>query len=224
MTIEEDIFKRSKVDFKKLKDYGFLENDKGYLYSKLIMNNKFRVDITIDYQGKVTGKIYDLSFQEEYTNFRIEASAGYFIAKLKKEFITVLEDIKNKCFINEYFIYAQSNRITNLIKEKYGDNPNFEWEKYPGYATFKNKETNKWYGIIMNIDKSKLDCKLKGEVEIIDIKLDKDEIKNLLKVKGYYPAYHMNKQNWLTIILDDTLSDEEIMNLVAKSYSYALKK
>ena len=86
---------------------------------------------------------------------------------------------------------------------------------------FRNPCSKKWYGLISNIDKSKIDKKSKGEVEILNIKLDKDEIQDLLKQKGFYPAYHMNKQSWITIILDETLCDKKIMALIEKSHNFS---
>ena len=222
MTIEEELFRRTKIDFDKISKYGFKKDQSLYKYSKNIMNNNFRVDIEINEDGIVKGKVFDLSFGEEYTNFRVKESMGSFASQVKEEFENLLKDIKSNCFTKEVFIYEQSNRITKAIKEKYGDNPEFEWEKFPLYATFKNKYSNKWYGIIMNLDKSKLGEKSTGEVEIIDIKLEANEIRDLLTQDGFYPAYHMNKKNWITIILNNTISDENIMKLIDKSYSYTI--
>ena len=221
MTIEEEIFKKTKVDLNKILKYGFKKEKSLYKYSKNIMNDSFRIDIEID-NGKVKGKVFDLSFGDEYTNFRIEDNIGSFVGQVRDEFNNLLKDIKNNCFTKEAFIYDQSNRIAKAINEKYGDEPEFEWEKFPGYATFRNKDSKKWYGIIMNIDKSKLCGGLSREVEVIDIKLEQKEIENLLKQKGFYPAYHMNKKSWITVILDDTVSDESIMKLIDKSYSYTV--
>ena len=218
MTIEEEIFKRTKIDLEKIIEYGFKKDKDIYKYSKNILNNTFRVDIVIDNKGCVKGKVYDLAINEEYTNFRIKESTGSFIKKVRDEFKNVLEDIKDKCFTKEYFIYDQANRIAKVIKDKYGEEPEFAWEKFPFYGVFKNKNTNKWYGIIMNIDKSKLGENEDGEIEIIDVKLNSEEVECLLKKDGFYPAYHMNKKYWITIILNNTLSDELIMDLIQKSY------
>ncbi len=222
MTIEEELFRKTKIDFNKISKYGFKKDKSLYKYSKTIMNNTFRVDIEINNDGIVKGKVYDLTFGDEYTNFRIEDSTGSFVGQVRDEFKNVLKDIRKNCFIREDFLYEQSNRITKAIKEKYGDEPEFEWEKFPGYATFRNKDSKKWYGIIMNIDKSKLGENTTGEIEIINIKLEPNEIEYLLKQDGFYPAYHMNKKSWITIILNSTVTDEKIMSLIEKSYSYTV--
>ncbi len=222
MTIEEELFRKTKIDFDKISKYGFKKEKSLYKYSKNIMDNTFRVDVEIDNKGIVKGKVFDLSFEDEYTNFRID-STGSFVKQVRKEFEDILKDIRSNCFTNNSFIYEQTNRIAQAIKEKYKDEPEFEWDKFPGFATFRNKDSKKWYGIIMNIDMSKLDKNLSGEVEIIDVRLEPSEIEHLLKKDGFYPAYHMNKKNWITIVLNNTISDNDILSLIDKSYLYTKK-
>ena len=218
MNIEEEIFKKTKIDYYKLIKYGFIKDKDIYKYSKKIMHNNFRVDIIIN-KNNITGKVIDLSLNEEYTNFRMK-ELGIFSSQVKEEYINILNDIKNNCFIKKYFIYDQANRITNYIIERYHNEPLFEWDNSPGFATFKNN--NKWYGLIMNIDINKLDHNLHKEVEIINIKLDPYKIIDLIKLNGFYLAYHMNKKHWISIILNDTIKDEIIMNLIEESYHYTL--
>ena len=111
-------------------------------------------------------------------------------------------------------MYSQSNRITNLIIKKYKIAPKFLWEKSPGYGVFKGVN-DKWFAIIMNINKNKIISNEDKEVEIINVKLNDT---SYLKEKGIYKGYHMNKQTWFTIILDDSLTDEKIMELIDISY------
>ena len=223
MTIEEELFRKAKVDFDKIIEYGFRKDKSLYKYSKNIMDNTFRVDIEINLEGIVKGKVYDLSFDDEYTNFRIEDNIGSFVGQVREEFKNILKDIKNNCFTEKIFLYNQSNRIAEAIKEKYGDSPEFKWDKYPTDGIFRNKDSKKWYGLIMKIDKSKLDKNETGEIEVINMKLEPSEILDLLNEDGFYPAYHMNKKSWITIILNDTVSDERIMSLIDESYSYTVK-
>lgn len=219
MNIENDIFKKSIIVPKKLVAYGFKKEKGMYTISKKIHNNNFQVNIEITDDGIVNGKIIDLTINEEYTSFRIQNHTGEFVNKIREEFIAVLNDIRDNCTIQNHFMTKQANRITNWIINQYNDLPTFLWSKFPGYGVFKTSRNDKWYAIIMNINKNKI-TKGNEEVEILNVKLDEKEIKDLLKRKGFYPAYHMNKNNWLTIILDDTLSDEEIISYIVKSHQF----
>ncbi len=217
MSIESELFKKASIDFDKLEKYGFIKEKDEYRYSKNFMDNKFRADIIINKDGNVSGKVYDLEMEEEYTNFRIENVVGEFINTVKNEYIKILQDIKDNCFEDKYFLFEQSNRITRLIKEKYNVKPEFLWDKFPNDAIFRNLRSSKWFGIIMNVDKSKIISNKSGNIEILNIKLD-DEVEKYLKEEGIYSSYHLSKKNWITIILDDSLSDEKIMSLVDISY------
>ena len=90
-------------------------------------------------------------------------------------------------------------------------------KKYPGHGVFRNNTNQKWYGIILNIHASKIMNEDK-EIEILDVKIKPEQLEELLNKPGYYPAYHMNKKNWITLVLDETLSDEEIKQHLDESF------
>ena len=222
--LETEVFKKRSLNKDKLIPYGFIKDDSIYKYSKNIMDNIFKVDITIDSNDKFIGKVYDLDTNSEYTNFRLENVKGDFINKVKDEYLKIIKDIANNCYIEEHFIYKQSNRIANLIQEKYNVSPEFLWDKFPNYAVFRNKDTDKWFGIIMNIDKSKIIPNSSSkEIEILNIKVD-DLVEVLLKGKGIYPSYHLSKKSWITIILDDILTDNEVIKFIDISYGLSNRK
>ena len=112
-----------------------------------------RVEITIS-DGIVTGKIYDVDLDEEYTNFRTVHATGEFVSQVKEAYQNILLDIKECCTESKYFMTNQANRIAHTIIETYHDLPEFAWEKYPNYGIFKNPYNGKWYGLIMNIPKN----------------------------------------------------------------------
>ena len=218
LDIEKEIFKRSKVNFNKLEKYGFKKDKDEYTYEKNFLNNTFKAYITINSNEILKGKVIDLMIDEEYPNIRVEAQKGPFVNKVRSSYKKILNDIKENCFEESPFISNQANRITEYIYNKYKSKPEFLWEKFKGYGVFRNANNDKWYAMIMNIELSKID-KRNGEAEILNIKLNEDKIPTLLKQKGYYPAYHMNKKDWISIILDDTLKDNDIIKLVDESYN-----
>ncbi|MBR3363090.1 MAG: MmcQ/YjbR family DNA-binding protein [Bacilli bacterium] len=208
---EDEIFKRGTFKFEKLKEYGFVKKDNLWKYETRLIDDLV-LYIVID--DKIDCKIIDTAFNEEYTNHKIESQTGNFVGLVREKYINILNDIKNNCFIETPFITEKANKITDLILKKYGIKPIFKWDNY-NYGVFENNK--KWFAIIMNIDGSKIGLK-KGEVEIINLKVK--NVNELIKQKGIYEAYHMNKKNWISIVLDDTLSDEIIMKLVDESYGY----
>ena len=220
--MEEEIFKKSIFIEEKLLEYGFTKNANQYTYHKDILKGEFEVIVTVE-KNHAKGKIIEKELDEEYLNFRIENQIGEFVSTIKEEFLKILEDIKEKCTIDSTFVYDQSNRISNWIKETFKDSPEFLWDDDVN-AVFRNNQNKKWYGIIMYINKNKLE-KLEKEdkkVEVMNVKLPPEQIDELVKKKGYYRAYHMNKKYWITFILDDTIDDDELKKLIRKSYEYTI--
>lgn len=213
--MENEIFKRCQVDLKKIRNYGFKKEKENYIFSKNFLNNQFKAVIIVDHQGILSSKVYDNLTSEEYNNINF-AVEGKFVNSVREAYKYILNDIKEKCFIQKYFLSEQANRIVQYIIDKYGNKPEFLWDKFPYYGVF--KKNNKWYAIIMNIDKSKI-TNDSGEVEIINLKVLEKEISKLLNQEGFYKAYHMNKKSWITIILDDTVDDKIIFDLIDNSYN-----
>lgn len=217
MSIESEVFKKYVPNYEKLIEYGFEKANNEYKFSKSFINNTFRADIVINDKGEIICKVIEIELDEEYTNFRIEGNTGEFVGKVREEYKNILKDIANNCFEKEYFIYEQTNRIAKLINEKYDVSPEFLWDFVPDYGVFRNLRSNKWFGIVMNLDKSKIIQTETGEVEVLNLKLD-NNVSKALKIKGVYSPYHSSKKNWVSIILDNTLSDKKIMELVDLSY------
>ena len=122
-SIEKEIFKKTKINYDKLIEYGFKKDNSLYKLEKNILNEAFKIEIIID-NDIVNGTIYDLKMNDEYTNFRLN-KLGEFASKIKNEYINLLEDIKDKCFDTYYFESSQANRICKYIEEKYNDKPEF---------------------------------------------------------------------------------------------------
>ena len=217
MTMEETIINRYSIDENRLLEYGF---NSDYVYTVDILDNTFRVIITY-VDKKITGKIIDLSFDEEYTNFRIERS-GEFNLKIRSEYERILLDIRDKTCTKRTYIYDQANRIDKYIFSKYDVAADFPFKSSPYHGVYRNKD-NKWFGILMDIPFNKIDKNKDGLIEVINVKINLNDKDNLLKIEGIYEAYHMNKKSWISIILDDTLSDDLISELIDNSYKLVTK-
>ena len=74
-------------------------------------------------------------------------------------------------------------------------------------STANNK---KWFALVVEINARKLGLAEDKTVDVLNIKCDPMMIGSLRMKEGFFPAYHMNKENWISILLDGTVSGDEI--------------
>ena len=114
--------------------------------------------------------------------------------------------------------------IIDYIKTEFGAKEERLWASDPDCVVFRNAGNKKWFAIIMDVDRSKLEKSGEGRVNVINVKSDPLLIGSLILKKGYYPAYHMNKQHWITILLDGSVDTSEIEDLIDMSYKTVDKR
>ncbi len=199
----------------------------------------------------VSGDVTDADTGESYIPLRIERQVGTFAAEVRKAYQELLEDIAAHCFYEQQFLSVQTERLAASIESLYGDRPEHLFEKYPEIAVFRDQRVKKWYSAVMAVSAGQLQTKkqtdkqkavkepeteqnqpavnpadrydAKASVEIMNLKLAPENVERLQKVPGYYPAYHMNKKHWITVLLDGTLPDEDILALIAESHTLACR-
>ena len=77
----------------------------------------------------------------------------------------------------------------------------------------------------MNIKKSVFGKEYKDEyVDIINVRIDEKKREIIINNKNIFPSYHMNKQKWVSILLDESLSDSEIMDYINYSRNFMINK
>ena len=109
--------------------------------------------------------------------------------------------------------------LNKYIIDSYGAEPEFLWSKFPHYAVYRHQDNKKWFAIIMDVEYRKLGVESEAKTDIINLKLgDPLLVDTLINDNGYYKAYHMAKNTWITIALDGSVSFEEIVSLLSDSY------
>ena len=214
------------ADFSKLKKYGFSKNGSGYFFSKNFMQNEFKAEIKVNSKGKLTGKVIELETKEEYLPIHIESYIGAYVGTIREAYLAILEEIAQNCFKEKEFISDQANRISQKILEKFGEKSDNPFSKTDHIAVYRYPKNQKWYALVMNIKESLLTKGVKEkdspDIEIMNLKIDTSKYDDIHKLKGVYPAYHMNHAQWISIMLNDSLKDEQIMQLIEVSRNYAI--
>lgn len=216
-----EIFKAYQFNSKKAKEYGFVENQGVWNNSSTILQGDFLMMVTVE-DGDLSFQVYDQETGDLYPQVHMESMRGTFVGTVREACLEVLYDIRKACFDVQDFIYPQTKRIMTRVQEKYENQLEYLWEKSPDTAILRHENNQKWYAVLMKISWDKLEKGREGLVEAVNLK--HDQVSDLLVKKGIYPAFHMNKRYWISVPLDDSLSDEEILELIEKSWNLTLKK
>ena len=107
--------------------------------------------------------------------------------------------------------------VLGLCKERYGTEPDYPFnDKY--------SDTRKWYGIILNVSPKVFGLSGDEKVDVINLKIDPLMMGSFLQEKGIFPAYHMSKTCWISVLLDGSVSEETVSFLIDVSYELTNKK
>lgn len=114
-------------------------------------------------------------------------------------------------------------KVLEWVKSQYGTEPDYPWKD--NNAVLRHGENNKWYAVILEVSGDRLGLSGGGTVDVINVKCEPMLIGSLRTQPGFLPAYHMNKEKWISILLDGTAPEEEIKSLISMSYELTrLKK
>ena len=108
------------------------------------------------------------------------------------------------------------------VKLEYGTEPEYPWKDLN--AVLRRADNDKWYGVILSVAGRKLGLEDDNTIDVINLKSDPMLRGSLRGQKGYFPAYHMNKEKWISVLLGDAGLDEPIKNLLALSYELTAPK
>ena len=221
---QEEIFRLKKIVIDKLEPFGFKKTETGYIFEKSLNEDGFLMQVFITEDGIISTKIIDKEFGDEYTLHLSEEAVGGFVGQIKKEYEGILSDIAEKCAVTEIFKWKQTHEIIDYVDKKYAVPFEHLWEKFPENAIWRRSDNKKWFGIVMTVDLKKLGFENRGKGEVMNLRIDRNTTDSFVDGKLFFPAYHMNKKNWYSVILDGTVANEKIFALIDESFALAKEK
>ncbi len=110
-------------------------------------------------------------------------------------------------------------KLFDHIKKKYKTSPEYPWKKYDSNAVFRHADNNKWFALVMDVQRNKLGLSGTEYVTVVNLKVDDMFFRDMiLREEGIMPAYHMNKFHWVSVMLDGTVPEEKVYDLLEMSY------
>ena len=89
----------------------------------------------------------------------------------------------------------------------YGTSPDYPFDDLFESAVLRHADNRKWYAIVMKVSRRKFGFKSDEVIDIVNLKLPTEMFGSFGAADGVYPAYHMNKLHWISVLLPDAPND-----------------
>lgn len=206
----------------KLLAQGFTQKPDALLLQSPLQQKDFYTLITLDIKNqKLTAQVYETSTNEKYILFDVPSAHGAFVGKLREEVQALIEKIRATCFTSTN-LYPDYINFLNTQLNAPGDTP---WsDDGDTTSTVFRCPNQKWFALVMKIKFKNLGFASEEPVWAVNLKADPQKIPQLIDQNSIFPAYHMNKKYWITILLTAVTDFEKLCDLTRQSYTLVEKK
>ena len=108
-------------------------------------------------------------------------------------------------------------QFLKYCKGTYGTGADNPFGRYDSTAVLRHADTRKWYALVMRIARRKVGIDSDERVDVVNLKLPIEMCGIFGERDGVYPAYHMSKVHWVSVVLPDA-PDDVVEILTSASY------
>ena len=219
--MQEIEVKQRKLNIQKLLGFGFVPDGEDYRYITDISEIQMRAIVRVIGERLYT-ELVDPFSGEEYVLHRVPSAVGSFVGTVREYHQALVDKVIEECYVADVFKRRQSVSVIEYARRKYHHEPEYPFGD--DNAILRREDTGKWYAALLNVARASLGMSGEGREEILNLKAPPDVVQQLLRRDGILPAYHMNKKHWYTVILDGTVIDEELFELIDQSFRAVASK
>lgn len=150
---------------------------------------------------------------EKFSLFYL-TNPGPFSSKIRDEVEKILSSMVFSLSSREE---KARDKVISLFHEKYGIEGEMPFSDDNTSIVFRSLKNKKWIGIMMNIHSSRLSIPGEENVDVINLKHSQSKIPSLIDNRFIFPAWHMNKKTWITVLLSPDLDWDFFSSLLEES-------
>lgn len=109
----------------------------------------------------------------------------------------------------------------NMCLSTYGTSPDYPFDEDFETAVLRHADNRKWYAIVIRVSRRKFGIDSDEIVDVVNLKLPTEMFGSFGAEDGVYPAYHMNKLHWISVLLPD--SPEDVVSFLTNASFEATK-
>ena len=91
----------------------------------------------------------------------------------------------------------------HMCMASYGTSPDYPFDEDFETAVLRHTDNRKWYAIVMRVSRGKFGFESDAIIDVVNLKLPTEMFGSFGAEDGVYPAYHMNKLHWISVLLPD---------------------
>ena len=89
----------------------------------------------------------------------------------------------------------------------YGTVPDYPFDDWMESAVLRHADNKKWYAIVLRVSRRRFGIDSDEVIDVVNLKLPIEMFGSFGESDGVYPAYHMNKLHWISVLLPDAPDD-----------------
>ena len=105
--------------------------------------------------------------------------------------------------------------------DTYGTSPDYPFDEDFETEVLRHADNRKWYAIVMRVSRRKFGLESDEVIDVVNLKLPTEMFGSFGAADGIYPAYHMNKLHWISVLLAD--APEDVVSFLTNSSFEATK-
>ena len=102
-----------------------------------------------------------------------------------------------------------------LCSSSYLTLPDYPFDEDFETAVFWHSDNRKWFALSMQVSRRKFGIDSDEVIDVVNLKLPTEMFGSFGKADGVYPAYHMNKLHWISVLLPD--APEDVVRFLANA-------
>lgn len=194
----------------KLLEYGFRQDGESFVLNRKV-DDDFYALVTYDSKN-LDAEVYETDSNEKYALLDVKTAHGKFVNGIRKKVTNLLNDIAAECFEN----MDVKSKYVHWLEDELQTKGEYPWEDDTTSAVYRCKN-QKWFALVMKLKFKNLGFESDEPVWAVNLKTDADKIPQLVDKKSIFPAWHMNKKYWITILLTTATDFEKLKSLTLRS-------
>ncbi len=194
----------------RLLEHGFKQNN-SVLTLRTELDDEFYAIISFD-SCSLKAEVFEYDSGDKYTLVDVKSANGEFVSGLRNKLCTTVQNIVEKCFISDDI----KSKYVSFLENELGIKGEYPWKNDNSSAVYRC-ESKKWFALVTKIKFKNLGFDSDDNVWIVNLKTDTQKISELIDKKSVFPAWHMNKKHWITVVLTAVTDINKLKLLTLRS-------